>query len=399
MSESPQRYHPERFVAGGECLARHVDGRVMFVRGAVPGDEVSVAPVDERSDWSRSEVTEIHHGGPHRTTPPCQRHLEGCGGCDWQHVVVDAQIGAKRDIVRDALRRTARMPDARLVVGSTVSSEQYRTTVRVVGDADGRPSYRAARSHDTVPAAGCLVAHPGLQQVLTDTRLSPGLEMTLRVSAATGAVTARWDTKKGEVSGLGEHVFAGSRAFLEEDVAGHRFRVSAGSFFQSGPEAAELLVAAVQRHAPELDGADTVLDTYAGVGLFAAAATNPSSSLITVETSRSAVNDCHVNLEGRNAEIVREQFGRWRPAAGTVIDVAIADPARSGLGKPGVGALKASGAPVVVLVSCDPVSLARDAGLLAKAGYDHVVTEVLDLFPHTHHVECVTRFVKRGRTA
>jgi 23S rRNA (uracil1939-C5)-methyltransferase len=76
------------------------------------------------------------------------------------------------------------------------------------------------------------------------------------------------------------------------------------------------------------------------------------------------------------------------------VDVVIADPARSGLGKPGAEAVAASGAPLVVLVSCDPVALARDTTLLTRHGYRHDGTDVLDLFPHTHHVECVTRFVR-----
>jgi 23S rRNA (uracil1939-C5)-methyltransferase len=85
--------------------------------------------------------------------------------------------------------------------------------------------------------------------------------------------------------------------------------------------------------------------------------------------------------------------GRWRPRADENIDVVIADPARTGLAKPGVAAIVASKAPVVVLVSCDPVALARDATLLAASGYRHAGTDVLDLFPETHHVEAVTRFV------
>jgi 23S rRNA (uracil1939-C5)-methyltransferase len=85
--------------------------------------------------------------------------------------------------------------------------------------------------------------------------------------------------------------------------------------------------------------------------------------------------------------------GRWRPGQGESIDVAVADPARTGLGKPGTATLAAAKAPVVVLVSCDPVALARDVSLLATYGYRHDGTDVLDLFPETHHVEAVTRFV------
>jgi len=108
----------------------------------------------------------------------------------------------------------------------------------------------------------------------------------------------------------------------------------------------------------------------------------------TIESAKVAVADSRVNLAGRDATIVASEVGRWRA---TPADVVIADPARSGLAKPGVRSLVAAGAPVFVLVSCDPVAMARDVALLAEHGYRHEYTEVLDLFPHTHHVECVTR--------
>ena len=224
-------------------------------------------------------------------------------------------------------------------------------------------------------------------------RITPELEVTLRTSVATGEITARWDSAAGDVHGLTENVGFGPNARLHEDVAGRRFRVSAASFFQSGPDAAGLLVDAVQRAAPELQRANTVLDAYAGVGLFAVAAVPSSSSVITVETSKSAVADCKANLAGRRARVEQGEFGSWRPDRADRIDVAIADPARSGLGRPGVSAIAATEAPIVVLVSCDPVALARDSALLGRQGYRHEGSEVLDLFPHTHHVECVTRFV------
>ena len=102
--------------------------------------------------------------------------------------------------------------------------------------------------------------------------------------------------------------------------------MSAASFFQSGPAAAELLVDAVKRAAPELERTVNVLDAYAGVGLFASAATSPGSSLLTVETSKSAVGDCRANLADRDARVEQGEFGSWRPARGVEIDVAIADP-------------------------------------------------------------------------
>lgn len=374
-------------------MARDDDGRVVFVRGALPEEDVTVTLTDAKRDWARGVATEIHQASTARVVPPCPHRREGCGGCDWQHVTADQQLAAKLDIVVDALRRTGKLSDPEVRPGRSVPSTGYRTTIRLVGGADGRPSYRVERSHDTVAASGCLIAHPGLVEVIDGLTVPEHLEVTLRVSAATGEITARWDSGEGDVSGLPEGVGVGPASSLYEHVAGHQFRVSAGSFFQSGPAAAELLVEAVARSARELGHASHVLDAYAGVGLFAVAATPREAHLTVVETSRSAIADARVNLDGRDAQFERLEIGAWRADRGRPIDVAIADPARTGLGRPGVAALTRCEPDVVVLVSCDPVALARDAGLLAAAGYRHDGTEVLDLFPHTHHVEGVTRFV------
>ena len=195
------------------------------------------------------------------------------------------------------------------------------------------------------------------------------------------------------MAGLPDDVATGPGAVLEEDVAGHRLQVSMGSFFQSGPQAAELLVDAVRRAAPELDGAAVVVDAYAGVGMLGVCATDPLSKVLAIETSRSAVRDAERNLGHRDAVVARGEVGGWHAPEGLEVDVVLADPARSGLGKPGVGALTRLAAPVIVLVSCDAASLGRDAKLLAAAGYAHERSELVDTFPHTTHVEVVTRFV------
>lgn len=387
----------ERLVAGGDALARGADGRVVFVGGALPGEELTVELTEEKRDWARGAVTRIDVASPARVEPPCARRLEGCGGCDWQHLAVNEQLAAKVAIVVEAMRRTAKLDDAVVHAGGVVTPTGYRTTIRVVGDADGRPAYRAERSHDTVPASGCLVAHPALVAALDGLGVPAGVELTLRTSEATGEMTAVWSPHTCDVTGLPAGTATGAKASLVEVVAGHRFKVSAGSFFQSGPQAAELLVDAVARSAPELATASHVLDAYAGVGLFAQAATSPGCRVTAVESSRLAVDDARHNLAGRDAEVVRAEVGAWRPVKGDTVDVAVADPARPGLAKPGVAAMAAADPDVLVLVSCDPVSLARDTALLAAAGYRHDGSEVLDLFPHTHHVEAVTRFVRDGR--
>jgi 23S rRNA (uracil1939-C5)-methyltransferase len=392
QAQAPVEVRVERMVPGGEGLAREDDGRVVFVRGALAGEHVRVELTQVKRDWARGVAIEVLDASAARVVPPCPRRHEGCGGCDWQHLDPVAQLPAKVSTTIEALRRTAKLDGADVRTGASVPPWGYRTTLRVAGRADGRPGFRMEQSHDLVAAAGCLVAHPNLLGVLEVVRVPPGADVTLRTSAATGELTASWDRRTGELLDLPDRVRTGPGAAVVEQVAGHSLRVSADAFFQSGPAAAELLVDAVRRAAPELAVARRVADLYGGVGLFAVAATPADAHVTVVETSRAAVADAEVNLAGRDADVVRAEVGSWT-SAGRVPDVAIADPARTGLGRPGVAAVARSGAPVLALVSCDVVALARDAALLERHGYRHESTEVLDLFPNTHHVEAVTRFV------
>jgi 23S rRNA (uracil1939-C5)-methyltransferase len=391
---SPLLVSPDRFVAGGDALARDDDGRVVFVRGALPGETVAVEITAAKRDWARADVIDVVDPSPDRVAPPCPSRRAGCGGCGWQHLRIEAQRAARVAIVSDALRRLGGVDVPVVEQGDGVEPIGYRTTVRVAAGPDGRPGFRAERSHDVVTAPDCLVAHRPLAELLPQLRLDAAVEATLRMSVATGELNARWDRGDGDVQGLPAGTATGRSAALHEVVAGRRLRVSMGSFFQSGPQAAELLAATVRRSAPELVGAGVVVDAYAGVGMLAATVADPASAVIAIETSRSAVADARHNLAEREADIVRSEVGGWHAPADVAVDVVLADPARSGLGRPGVTALARVGAPVLVLVSCDPASLGRDTKLLAAAGYGHERTVVVDTFPHTTHVEAVTRFVR-----
>jgi 23S rRNA (uracil1939-C5)-methyltransferase len=196
-----------------------------------------------------------------------------------------------------------------------------------------------------------------------------------------------------------DELAAGTRAWLHEVVGGRRLRVSARSFFQTRPDGAAALVDVVRRlGGDELGGARRAVDAYAGVGLFGALAVPPAARLIAVESSASSVADARHNLTGDadaarpgTTTVVRSRVERWRPSAA---DVVIADPARTGLGRDAAAVLGRTGAGVVLLVSCDAGALGRDAGLLAGHGFRHEASVVVDLFPHTHHVEVVSRFAR-----
>jgi 23S rRNA (uracil1939-C5)-methyltransferase len=391
---------PDRLVAGGDAMGRDDQGRVVFVPGALPGELVEVDVVSAKRDFARGHLVEVLERSPVRDSPSCPHRRAGCGGCDWMHLRPAAQVDAKVDIVAESLRRIGRLDSAlveRIVHrGAAVSQFGYRTTIRVVGGPGGTLGFRETASDRVVPVTSCPIADSRLSRLLAVIEVDEGAELTLRTSVATGAITALWDKRfRGAIRGLPPEVHVGERAWLVEQVAGRDLRVSAGSFFQSGPQAAELLVLAVREAAPELAGATHALDAYGGVGLFAATAMADVGRVTLVESSASACRDAEHNLADRSVSVVRSEVGRWVPPGGAAappVDVVVADPARSGLGRPGVSALTATGAGVLVLVSCDPVSLARDVQLLGDAGYRPEQVEVLDLFPNTHHVETVTRF-------
>ncbi|MCU1504865.1 MAG: hypothetical protein JWM12_4219 [Ilumatobacteraceae bacterium] len=383
----------EKLVAGGDGLAHLDDGRVVFVGSSIPGEIVAADVVADRRDYARASVRRVVEASPHRVEPPCPALRAGCGGCAWQHVDPRHQLQLKAEIVRDALRRTAHLPDATVTAACAVEPWAYRTTVRLAAGPGGRVGLRRAHDHRVVPLDDCLVTHPALSELFSGIRLDAGAEVTLRLGVASGERSALVDAGRSRrtprLGGLPPDVATGSAAAVHETVAGVSLQVSAASFFQSGPQAAELLVSTVADACADHAGA-RVLDAYGGVGLFAATLPwDAARHVVLVESSASACADARVNLADRHATVECTTVEAWRPVPA---DLVIADPARAGLGRVGVAQMTATGATRIVLVSCDPVSLARDAALLGDVGYRHVGSRVLDLFPNTPHVEVVTTF-------
>ena len=383
-------------VAGGDGLGRDPSGRVTFVPGALPGETVRVELHQQRKDFARGRVLEVVVPSPDRAAPPCPFVAAGCGGCDWQHVQPGAQRLLKAAVVADALRRQARI-EVRVDAGPVLSSEAYRTTLRGVAT-DGRFGFRRRHSHELVDVGPCLVAHPLLDELVTEGRFPNG-EVVLRAGARTGErlVIVNVDPGSAQVPEdvrvvSAAELSSGTRAWFHEEVAGRRWRISARSFFQARPDGAEALISAV---AAAMDGAlpagGHLVDLYGGVGLFAGAL-GGDAQVTLVEQSASSVADARVNLAEQNARIVRADVDHWGAARAEVV---VADPPRTGLGARGVTKVDATHAGRLVLVSCDPGALGRDARLLADAGFELTRSQLVDLFPHTSHVEVVSRFERR----
>lgn len=384
-----------KMVAGGDALARHPDGRAVMLAGALPGERVIASTGQNKRDFLRAATERVIEASPLRRDPPCPQVAAGCGGCDWQHVDGPAQLELKTATVQDALTRTGRISGVTVRAAAAIAEHGYRTTLRLAVDRSGRPGFRAAGAHRVVPTPHCLVAHPALAALLPGLSLPGGRELVLRVGARTGERLAWWTpANRPRPAALPPDVACGPDAAVHEMVAGVRLRVSARSFFQSSPEAAELLVRAVASAAgdPTDWGSEPVIDAYGGIGLFAATVVGADRPVHVLESNPSACADAEANLAGRSARVERVAVERWQPRPAGLI---IADPARAGLGREAVARLTASEPRRLVLVSCDAVSFARDARLLDEAGYALIGAEVLDLFPNTHHVEVVGAFAPR----
>jgi 23S rRNA (uracil1939-C5)-methyltransferase len=383
-------------VAGGDGLGRDDQGRVTFVEGALPGETVSVELHQQKKDFARGRVVEVLGASADRVEPPCEFVAAGCGGCDWQHVAPRAQRRLKAAIVADALRRQAKL-DVVVGEGPDLPATGYRTTLRGIAR-DGRFGFRRRHSHDVIDVGPCLVADPLIDELVTDGRFPSG-EVVLRAGARTGErlVIVNVDPSTAQVpDGVrvvsAAELSSGTRAWYHEELGGRRWRISARSFFQARPDGAEALVAAVgDAMAGALPTGGHLVDLYGGVGLFAGAL-GGAGQVTLVEQSASSVADARVNLAEQDARIVRADVDHWGAARA---DVVVADPPRTGLGARGVSKIAATHAARVMLVSCDPAALGRDAKLLADAGYDLRSSELVDLFPHTSHVEVVSRFDRR----
>lgn len=399
-----ERAEIERVVAGGAGLGRLSDGRVAIVKGALPGETAVVAVEREAKRHIEGSAVSIENPSRHRVSPPCPHAPDegapandSCGGCDWQHIDTAQATEFRRAIVVDALRRIGKIAEPDVVTGPSLGVEGYRTIVRAAVDPAGVPGFRKAGSHDPVDLDSCLVAHPLAAEILLDGRFPGASEIEIKVGARTGerlvSVTPSTAVAAAQAPDGVIVVGQGGDGAIVESVAGNDYRISAGSFFQCRPDGADALIDLVREACgSSLDQPGRrLLDAYGGVGLFGVAL-GEGHHVVSVESNPSSCADAEVNLDRAGTasfQVVRSNMERWKPQS---MDVVIADPARKGLGPKGVGVLAATGAETLVLVSCDPAALGRDARLLIDAGFTLDGVTTLDLFGHTSHVEAVSRF-------
>jgi 23S rRNA (uracil1939-C5)-methyltransferase len=414
----------ESLAYGPHGVAR-VNGKVHFVRGVAPDDEVEIAVREDRGTYAYADLVRIVEPGPARREPPCP-YLPACGGCPWQQVDDSAQAAAKERIVRDLLVRLGGVDAPHVLPIATpaaVFGYRRRLSLRV---AARRVGFLAAASHDLVPVERCLLAAPELEGAIA---LARGWIETLRTVvnrieiAATGEgdrvalvaqaegrfVSADAETTRALVAAVPRIAGAvlhgrGWRHVFGDDLVhvplpdGETMTLRAGDFSQVGDAANAALIQTVL-DLVAVGPDDVVADLYAGAGNLSLPLARRAARVLAVERVRSSAAAAHANAQrlGRaNLETFPGEVTRvlddWL-AAGVRIDAVVLDPPRSGAAH-ALARIERLAPDRIVYVSCDPATLARDVrNLTASYRLDRV--QPIDFFPQTYHVESVARLLRR----
>ncbi|MDF5757937.1 class I SAM-dependent RNA methyltransferase [Spongiactinospora sp. TRM90649] len=407
----------DRVANGGWCVGRH-EGRVVFVRHALPGERVRAEVTEETARFLRADAVEILDPSPDRVTPPCPYAGPGrCGGCDWQHAALPAQRALKAAVVAEQLARLAGI-EREVVVEEVPGAPEglgWRTRVRFAVRPDGVAGLRRHRSHDIEPVDACLIAHPDAEAAGVETKSWRGASYVEVIASSEGdrAVVVTPKGRRGVAvpdldapaavlvdEGRGRTEAVRGKGTLRERVGERSFEVTGSGFWQVHPGAAETLLGVVLGFADPRPG-ERAVDLYCGAGLFTAGladAVGHEGAVVGVESETPAVRDARRNLSGLpQARIERGRVERvLERLAEQGADLVVADPPRAGLGREVVAGIVALAPGRIVYVSCDPATMARDIALFAGHGHTLESLRAFDAFPMTHHVECVALLTASG---
>jgi 23S rRNA (uracil1939-C5)-methyltransferase len=444
----------EKLIYGGDGLARLPGespdqapqnqawrGKAVFVPLVLAGEQIQATLTERKPGFARAKAAAIVVPSPHRIQPACP-HFSRCGGCHYQHASYEHQLEIKKEILRETLRRTAKIDIARDIDVHPSPPWNYRSRSRlqVQTQPDFAAGYFALASHELQPVENCPISSPlinrgiaalwrlgragksveGIReiaffanaddsQVLVEIRCHATVrraavrafaeELQAELREICGIVafreSARGDVEKIVVVGADHLMYRTSRS---------EYRVSAGTFFQTNRHLTDELVEIVTQG----QSGDLAFDLYAGVGLFSTALACDFRHVVSVESSQTSTADLAYN-QPANTEAVQATtaqylaraeksglFGKGAdvPANVSRPDLVVVDPPRSGLGKAVTQMLAKVGAPQLVYVSCDPATLARDLADLLAAGYRMQHAHLVDLFPQTYHIESVIHLTR-----
>ncbi|MDD4868113.1 MAG: TRAM domain-containing protein [Mycobacterium sp.] len=378
---------------GGSCLARH-DGRVVFVRYALPGERVRVRVTADRGSYWHAEVIEVIDPSDDRTAPLCPiAGVDGAGCCDLAFAAPEAALAFKGQVVANQLQRLGGHHwSGQAEPLSESGPTGWRTRVRLEVGADRRPGFHRYHSDTLVADLRCAQLPAGMLDGLPE-----GLRQAALTPSAQLHVAVDDDGERHVVSTLRQagrtatKVMEGSYEAIQR-LHGRSWRVPVTAFWQAHRDAAGVYARLVTDWAQPGAGM-VVWDLYGGAGVFAAGladAVGDSGRVLTVDTSRAATRAARAALTDLpQVEVLTDSVRRALAAQRSGADVAVLDPPRTGAGREVIGLLAAAGVPRVVHIGCEAASFARDIGLYRGQGYAVEQIRVFDAFPLTHHAECV----------
>ncbi len=405
-------------VYGGKVMGKH-RGRPIFVPYALPGERITARITEDKRSYANAEGVTLLEASPDRVRPQCPHFGPGrCGGCHLQHMSYPAQLAYKRDVVIDQLRRIGGFDRAERLVQPAIPSPEpwgYRSRATFHVSPEGRLGFVSTDPSRIEPVEWCYILDPRAMGLLETLSLDYEQITELQVQVGSDGqgmfiLSTRDDLPPELETDLplsvnlllsdNEPVNLIGNAISTYEVKGRRFRVTAGGFFQVNlPLAATLVDLVLERLA--LQGHESVLDLYAGVGLFSAFIAERAALVTVIESYPPAVTDADENL----AEF--EHIDLFEGGVGPVLadladegagpyDAAVLDPPRAGLEPEVIDALARLAPATLVYVSCDPATLARDLKRLGQQGYTLRGVQPVDMFPQTYHIECVAHLTREA---
>ncbi|MBZ5647896.1 MAG: 23S rRNA (uracil(1939)-C(5))-methyltransferase RlmD [Acidobacteriia bacterium] len=439
----------DKMVYGGEALARlpadeHGKGKAVFLPFALPGERVHAHLTEQRPGFARAELDSVVSASPHRIEPRCPYFVR-CGGCHYQHAAYEHQLQIKSDILRETLRRTAKIDWTGEIRAHSASPWGYRnrTRMRLRAAPEFAAGYYRLGTHDLLPVEQCPISSPLINRALeavwelgragqvpvqlveieffadaADTRMLVAFFATQPpVKETAEAFAADLRKKMPEIAGVlffeqrggnrdqgqvrspaddldsaaGERPFAAAGdKVLTYETAKAKYRVSGGSFFQTNRFLTDKLVELVT----EGRSGGKALDLYAGVGLFATALAATFDKVTAVESAPSSLSDLQCNGPANVSPVQDRTELFLKNSPGLKADLVVIDPPRAGLGDAAAQVLAQVRTPRITYVSCNPATLARDLRVLAAAGWRIDELNFIDLFPQTYHLESVVQLLK-----
>jgi 23S rRNA (uracil1939-C5)-methyltransferase len=422
----------EKLVDGGAGLGRW-EGRVVFVPGVCPGEEVSARITLVKKGYAEAALESVEKPSPDRVTPPCPV-FGTCGGCQWQQLSDPAQLQAKIGILRENLRRIGKLeaPDLLPPIPSPRGFE-YRTRIQLRTDFTKSRStlgFYEEKTHRIVPIETCLIAHPILNRALATLRTlfsdqaerPPGLtDIHLHLARATGELLVRFfagDKPPERIESFFKNfadampetvgqVYTSSngrrrvrgRDYLVDRFKEVPFRISDRSFAQVNSDLIEPLIDTVRTFV-QPTRIESILELYCGIGTFGIFLAREASALTAFDENEVAVEDANHNAIQQGLTNCRftakpvEQAVRDLVNEKKMFDCVIMDPPREGVNRKTLALLIRLNPSRIVYVSCDPATLARDLKILTDSGYRPGRIQPVDLFPQTYHLEAVAELIK-----